>query len=135
MRSTSQLNLSKAMTELIAHRFRLLGEPMRLRILQVLEAGELPVGEIVEALQSSQPNISRHLQALLQGGLISRRRDGLNIFYAIADPMVFKLCQLVCSSATEQTRARLAELEPNTVPQNGKSMKGRLIRRTTPAGT
>jgi DNA-binding transcriptional ArsR family regulator len=130
MRTSPQLALSGAMTELIAQRFRLLGEPMRLRILQVLEPGELPVSEIVNALNSSQPNISRHLQALLQGGLISRRREGLNIFYSIADPMVFKLCQLVCSSATEQTRARLAELEPRTVPR-----KGKLSRRTILAGT
>ncbi|HSM87380.1 MAG TPA: metalloregulator ArsR/SmtB family transcription factor, partial [Candidatus Limnocylindrales bacterium] len=78
------------MTELVAQRFRLLGEPMRLRILQALESGELSVNEIVAGLRSSQPNISKHLQALCQGGLISRRRDGLNIFYSIADPMVFK---------------------------------------------
>jgi DNA-binding transcriptional ArsR family regulator len=118
------------MTELVAQRFRLLGEPMRLRILQVLEPGELPVGEIVDALKSSQPNISRHLQALLQGGLISRRRDGLNIFYSIADPMVFKLCQLVFSSATEQTRARLAELEPPTAPEKSRASRRTILART-----
>ena len=113
------LKLSDGMTELVAQRFRLLGEPMRLRILQALEDGELPVSEIVNALESSQPNISKHLQALLQGGLIRRRREGLNIFYSIADPMVFRLCDLVCSSAARQTRARLAELEPAT-PSNGR---------------
>jgi len=103
--------MSDAMTELVAQRFRLLGEPMRLRILQALEGGEQPVSAIVEALESSQPNISKHLQVLLQGGLIRRRREGLNIFYSIADPMVFRLCELVCSSAAQQTRARLVELE------------------------
>ncbi|HET9839274.1 MAG TPA: metalloregulator ArsR/SmtB family transcription factor [Candidatus Angelobacter sp.] len=106
--------MSGALTELVAQRFRLLGEPMRLRILQTLEGGEQPVSAIVEALESSQPNISKHLQALLQGGLIRRRREGLNIFYSIADPMVFRLCELVCSSAAQQTRARLVELDlPN----------------------
>lgn len=103
--------LSDTMTEVVAQRFRLLGEPMRLRILQLLERGELPVNEIVEQLKSSQPNISKHLQALCQGGLIKRRRNGLNIYYAIADPMVFKLCDLVCRSATEQTRTRLLQLD------------------------
>ncbi|MGE5323608.1 MAG: ArsR/SmtB family transcription factor [Actinomycetota bacterium] len=103
--------LTETMTEVVAQRFRLLGEPMRLRILQLLEEGEMPVNEIVESLRSSQPNISKHLQALCQGGLITRRREGLNIFYSIADPMVFKLCDLVCNSATEQTRARLAEMD------------------------
>lgn len=100
------------MTELVAQRFRLLGEPMRLRILQALEAGEQPVNEIVSMLGSSQPNISKHLQALCQGGLISRRRNGLNIYYGIADPMVFKLCQLVCRSAETHTRSQLAQLSP-----------------------
>ena len=104
------IRLTETMTEVVAQRFRLLGEPMRLRILQLLEEGELPVNEIVDTLKSSQPNISKHLQALCHGGLISRRREGLNIFYSIADPMVFKLCDLVCNSATEQTRARLAEM-------------------------
>jgi DNA-binding transcriptional ArsR family regulator len=105
------LTMSGAMTELVAQRFRLLGEPMRLRILQALEGGEQPVSAIVGALESSQPNISKHLQVLLQGGLIRRRREGLNIFYSIADPMVFRLCELVCSSAAQQTRARLLELD------------------------
>ena len=108
------LKLTDTMTEVVAQRFRLLGEPMRLRILQLLEAGESPVGEIVETLKSSQPNISKHLQALCQGGLIRRRREGLNVYYAIADPMVFRLCELVCRAATEHTRARFLELAPGT---------------------
>ena len=109
------LKLTDTMTEVVAQRFRLLGEPMRLRILQLLEAGESPVGEIVETLKSSQPNISKHLQALCQGGLIRRRREGLNVYYAIADPMVFRLCELVCRAATEHTRARFLELAPGTI--------------------
>lgn len=105
------MNLSERMTELVAQRFRLLGEPMRLRILQLLEQGPKPVNDIVASLASSQPNVSKHLQALCQAGLVSRRREGLNIFYGIADPMVFKLCNLVCRSAAEHTRAQLAELD------------------------
>lgn len=93
-----------------AQRFRLLGEPMRLRILQTLETGEQPVHEIVTALGATQPNVSKHLQALCQGGLVRRRREGLNIFYGIADPIVFKLCQLVCRSAEEHARSQLAQL-------------------------
>jgi DNA-binding transcriptional ArsR family regulator len=107
---TTSLSLNGKLTEMVAQRFRLLGEPMRLRILHALEAGEQPVNEIVDALGASQPNISKHLQALCQGGLISRKRKGLNIYYAIADPIVFKLCQLVCRSAEEHTRSQLAEL-------------------------
>ena len=119
------LKLTDTMTEVVAQRFRLLGEPMRLRILQLLEAGERPVGEIVETLKSSQPNISKHLQALCQGGLIRRRREGLNVYYAIADPIVFRLCELVCRAATEHTRARFLELAPGTLEKKRGKNGGR----------
>lgn len=115
--------LNAATTELIAKRFRALGEPMRLRILQVLEAGEKPVNSIVDLLDSSQPNISKHLKALCEEGLVARRRDGLNVCYRIADPAIFQLCDLVCRSATERVRSHLAEL--GTLPaQTAKSTNG-----------
>ena len=107
---TESLPLSDPMIELVARRFRMLGEPQRLRMLQLLEKGERPVGEIVEALEANQSNISKHLQALYDAGLVSRRRDGNSIYYSIADPIVFKLCDLVCRSATDEVRARLHEL-------------------------
>jgi DNA-binding transcriptional ArsR family regulator len=109
MRSRA-LPLSEQMVELVARRFRMLGEPQRLRILQVLEGGEKTVGEIVETLEGNQPNISKHLQALNDAGLVGRRREGNSIFYAIADPVVFKLCELVCRSAIEEARGRLESL-------------------------
>lgn len=108
--------LTESMTEVVAKRFRALGEPMRLRILQALEAGEKPVGDIVDLLEASQPNISKHLKALCQEGLVNRRREGLKIRYSIADPMVFKLCALICHSAVEQTRAQLAEWDAPPAP-------------------
>lgn len=98
------------MVELVARRFRMLGEPRRLRILQALEQGEKTVGEIVHALDGNQPNISKHLQALNEAGLVARRRDGNSIFYSISDPVIFKLCELVCRSATEEARGRLESL-------------------------
>ena len=98
------------MVELVARRFRMLGEPQRLRILQALEEGEKTVGEIVDALSGNQPNISKHLQALNDAGLVSRRREGNSICYGISDPAVFKLCELVCRSATEEARGRLKSL-------------------------
>lgn len=106
----AELPLSNQMIELAARRFRMLGEPQRLRILQTLEAGERTVGDVVEALDANQSNISKHLQALYDAGLVGRRRDGNSIYYAIADPVIFKLCDLVCHSAAEEARARLAEL-------------------------
>lgn len=98
------------MIALVARRFRMLGEPQRLRILQVLEPGERTVGQIVEALQGNQPNISKHLQALNDAGLVARRREGSSIFYSIADPVVFQLCDLVCQSAVEGVRRHLGSL-------------------------
>ncbi len=102
--------MSEKMLELVARRFRTLGEPYRLRILQELQAGEKSVGELVAALEGNQPNVSKHLQILSDAGLIGRRREGTSIFYAISDPMVFKLCALVCSSEAEKSRREFEEL-------------------------
>jgi len=102
--------MSEKMLDLVARRFRTLGEPYRLRILQELETGEKSVGELVAALDGNQPNVSKHLQILCDAGLIGRRREGTSIFYAISDPMVFKLCALVCSSEAEKSRREFEDL-------------------------
>jgi DNA-binding transcriptional ArsR family regulator len=102
------------MVELVARRFRMLGEPQRLRMLQLLEKGERSVGDIVESLEANQSNISKHLQALYDAGLVSRRRDGNSIYYSITDPVIFKLCDLVCRSATEEVRTKLHDLTAKT---------------------
>ena len=103
--------MSDKMLDLVARRFRTLGEPYRLRILQQLEQGEQSVGDLVSALEGNQPNISKHLQVLYDAGLIGRRREGTSILYAISDPMVFKLCALVCRSETEKSRRDYEELQ------------------------
>ena len=102
--------MSEEMLNLVARRFRTLGEPYRLRILQELEAGEKSVGELVAVLDGNQPNVSKHLQILLDAGLIGRRREGTSIFYAIGDPMVFRLCALVCSSEAKKSRREFEAL-------------------------
>jgi DNA-binding transcriptional ArsR family regulator len=88
--------------ELVARRFQVLGEPCRLRILQALEGGAMTVNQIVEDLNGNQPNISKHLQILFDAGLVGRRRSGNSIFYSIADPVVFRLCELVCRSTARR---------------------------------
>ncbi|WP_213807446.1 metalloregulator ArsR/SmtB family transcription factor [Granulicella sp. dw_53] len=108
----SRLPLSDKMLDLVARRFRTLGEPFRLRLLQSLEQGEKTVGELVQLLDGHQPNVSKHLQILHDAGLVSRRRDANSILYAISDPMVFKLCELVCRSAEKQTRKDYELLHP-----------------------
>ena len=94
----SQKPLADATVDHIAQRFRAMGEPMRLRILMLLEQGERTVGDLVDKLSTSQANISKHLQVLTASGLLVRRKDGLNVFYAIADPRIFDMCEMVCGS-------------------------------------
>lgn len=114
--------------ELIARRFRTLGEPFRLRLLQALEAGEKTVGALVEMTDGNQPNVSKHLQILHDAGIVSRRREATSIFYAISDPMVLKICQLVCRGTTEHERERLEELG---VGMTGAGERGRSGARRT----
>nr|BBH93568.1 transcriptional regulator [Thermogemmatispora argillosa] len=88
--------------ELIAARFRLLGEPLRLKLLAALTGGERSVGELVAMTGASQPNVSKHLAALMQGGLVKRRKVGTSIYYALADPSVLTLCDIVCAGVQER---------------------------------
>lgn len=94
----------------MARRFRALGEPYRLRLLQVLETGDKTVGELVAALDGNQPNTSKHLQILHSAGVVSRQREGTSIRYSISDPIVLKLCDLVCKGAAKRSRAELEAL-------------------------
>ncbi|HEV2349079.1 MAG TPA: metalloregulator ArsR/SmtB family transcription factor [Terriglobia bacterium] len=105
------LPLNPKVIEAVARRFRVLGEPQRLRILQVLETGPRTVTQLVEELEANQPNVSRHLQALFETGLIARERSGNSIVYSVSDPVVFKLCGLVCNNVLERARAEMAEMD------------------------
>jgi len=102
------------MMALVARRFRTLGEPFRLRILQLLEQGEKTVTDLVEQLDGNQSNVSKHLSILHDAGLVSRRREGTSIFYAISDPMVFQLCELVCRSEAQKNKEQMEELKAAT---------------------
>jgi DNA-binding transcriptional ArsR family regulator len=97
-----QAPLPDSALELVARRFAVLSEPMRLRLIQSLFDGEKPVNALVEATGGTQANISRHLQTLTQAHLLSRRKEGLQVFYAIADPTLVPLCELVCGSLEKQ---------------------------------
>lgn len=94
--------------ELIARRFRALSDPTRLRIIDLLrEREEASVGDLTEALGSSQQNISKHLAALLAEGFVARRKQGTSSLYRITDPGVHEICEGVCAGIETQ----LAELE------------------------
>lgn len=90
--------LSNDALVLVARRFAVLSEPTRLRLLHCLFEGEKSVNALVEKTGGTQANISRHLQTLAHAHMVSRRKNGLQVFYAIADPSIFELCALVCGS-------------------------------------
>lgn len=92
--------------ERIAASFRALAEPTRLAILQELKAnGPMTVGAMVEALNLSQANVSKHLSILRDAGFLKREPRGVSAVYSIGDPMVMKLCNLVCDRLNKRAQA------------------------------
>lgn len=95
-------SLPDAALELVARRFAVLAEPMRLRLIQALFDGERNVTDLVVATGGTQANVSRHLQTLTAAHILARRKEGLQVFYRVADPSIVKLCELVCGSLEKQ---------------------------------
>ena len=103
--------MTREALQLVAERFKVLSEPMRLLILQSLETGEKNVTELAEAMNSTQPNVSKHLKLLQDAGLVARRQEGNQVFYSIADESVFALCDTVCTSLKARLESRNAIFE------------------------
>jgi DNA-binding transcriptional ArsR family regulator len=101
--------LSQPVIELVAQRFRALGEPLRIRILEQLMDGEASVQELVTATGAGQQNVSKHLGVLLHAGIVGRRKQGTFVYYRIVDEVVFSLCEQVCASL-ERQHAELGQL-------------------------
>lgn len=80
----------------LAEYFSILGEPMRLRLLNLLRDGEKCVQDLVEATATSQANVSKHLKVMVQAGILSRRSEGTQAYYKVEDELIFELCNLVC---------------------------------------
>jgi DNA-binding transcriptional ArsR family regulator len=91
---------------LVAERFRALGEPARLNILNALRAGEKTVTELVDQTGLSQANVSKHLQLLHAAGFVERRKEGLYVHYSLADREVFQLCDIMCGRLDAEARAQ-----------------------------
>ena len=94
--------LPAPLVELIAERFRVLGEPMRIRLLDALREAPATVQDLQRATGASQQNVSKHLGLLLRSGLVSRSKEGNFSLYAIADEGVFELCEQVCGGMRRQ---------------------------------
>lgn len=87
----------------VAHRFKALAEPARLRILDALRSGELPVNELVARTGLNQANLSKHLQVLHSARFVARRKDGVFVRYRLTDADVFVLCDLMCGNRPSST--------------------------------
>ena len=99
---SKRLELSPAAISLVAARFKVMGEPFRLRLLQALDRGEKSISALAEELEASQPSVSKHVKILYDSGLIARRQEGNTVYCSIADATVFELCEVVCSSLRER---------------------------------
>ena len=92
----SQSSQSQEVVQQVAEYFSILGEPMRLRLLNVLRDGEKCVQDLVIETDTSQANVSKHLKVMLQAGILNRRTEGTSAYYSVADDLIFDLCNLVC---------------------------------------
>lgn len=90
--------LSRPALEIIASRFRILGDASRLQLLQCLFQGERSVQELCELCSMSQANASKHLSVMAEQGIVEKRRQGLFVYYCIADDSIYDLCNLVCGA-------------------------------------
>lgn len=104
------------LAELIAQRLRVIGDPIRIRTLDLLRDGEHSVAQIADALGTSQQNASKHLGVLLQAGIVSRRKVGTSAYYAVADEDVYALCERVCGGLQTQL-AELTALMEGVTPE------------------
>ena len=98
--------MSPELLSLIAGRFKALGEPARLEILNVLRDGEMTVTELADETELAQANLSKHLQLLHTLGFVTRRKEGLYVYYALADSDVFRLCDIMCGRLGAETTRR-----------------------------
>lgn len=98
--------LTPAMLLQVAERFKALAEPTRLSLLQALQEGQLAVGDLVARTGLSLANASKQLQQLHAAGFISRRKDGLFVYYQLADKDVIALCDLMCGRVMHELKEK-----------------------------
>jgi DNA-binding transcriptional ArsR family regulator len=114
MSTGKKKGLSSAQLEAVSRLFGVLSEPSRLALLQSLQRGSMTVNELVEACAMKQANVSKHLGVLHASHLVKREREGNSIRYAIADPMIFSLCNLVCGKMEKDAKRAAAVFQPDT---------------------
>ena len=103
LREENGLTKSDEVFEKVADLFRLMSAPMRLRIISALCDGEKNVGELLAEIDTTQPNMSQHLNTLYQAGVLGKRRAGVQIYYRIINNRVVTLCRAVCEQISSQS--------------------------------
>lgn len=94
----------------MAGKFRMLADPTRLAILrELMFEGERNVGQIVTATRGTQANVSKHLKLLAEAGMVGRRKQGLNVLYRLDDPVIEKICHLVCETTLKELKEQVAQ--------------------------
>jgi DNA-binding transcriptional ArsR family regulator len=106
--------LSDRARELVAARFRALGEPMRLKILERLFRSPASVGEILDSVGGTQANVSKHLAVLRAGRLVGHTKAGNRTVYRITDPALEQICAIVCDAVTRDARAEARAVAPTS---------------------
>ncbi|MBX3731948.1 MAG: winged helix-turn-helix transcriptional regulator [Verrucomicrobiae bacterium] len=114
MKRVASHRLPPEALELVAARFRALGEPLRLQLLNRLMEGECTVSTLVEATGAGQANVSKHLGVLREAGLVAFRKEGAASVYRVADPGLRELCDLVCRRLGEELAAKAAHFQRPT---------------------
>jgi len=114
----------------VAERLRILGQPVRLRLVELLTDGPATPQELSDALGLSQQNVSKHLLSLHRAGVVSRRPDGANVFYALADPSAVTILGLTVDSVSDHLRDLatlasdpLAGQEPRRARSDGHNLR------------
>lgn len=98
------MNVSQEMLVQVARRFAAMGEPTRLRILQILLQGRSTVGGLSARLDVAQPSVTKHLAVLRDAGLVELEREGISVWASVAEPSLGELCQLVCHGVNRHVR-------------------------------
>lgn len=102
--------MSRALLEQLADRFKVLGEANRLSVLSALREGERSVTELMDDTGLGQANLSKHLMLLHRLGFVARRKEGLNVYYSLADDDVFSICDIMCGRLERESRAKRSVL-------------------------
>lgn len=103
--------LTPAALAQVADYFKVLSELSRLQVLCVLKSGSKNVSEIMEATGLGQANVSKHLKILAQASIVTRQPKGVAVYYAITDPLIFDLCELVCQSLETRLQEQSQQLQ------------------------